>query len=225
MAGLLAEGGIITMEFPHVLQLLEKNQFDTIYHEHFSYLSLMTVQQIFSSHGLGVFNVEELSTHGGSLRIYACHASDLNERIMSSVDKKILKETAFGLKDMETYGKLQAQAEKIKDEFIHLLIDLKKENKTVAAYGAAAKGNTLLNFCGVRKDLIQFIVDASPHKQNKYIPGMHIPVVDEQMIRDVRPDYVVILPWNLRDEIAQQLNYIRSWGGQFVTAIPEIKIF
>lgn len=154
MAGLLAEGGVITMEFPHVLQLLEKNQFDTIYHEHFSYLSLMTVQQIFSSHGLGIFNVEELSTHGGSLRIYACHASDLHERIMSSVEKLILKETAFGLKDMETYSKLQTQAEKIKDEFLHLLITLKKENKTVAAYGAAAKGNTLLNFCGVRKDLI-----------------------------------------------------------------------
>lgn len=225
MAGLLAEGGIITMEFPHVLQLLEKNQFDTIYHEHFSYLSLMTVQQIFSSHGLGIFNVEELSTYGGSLRLYFCHASDLHERIMSSVEKLILKETAFGLKDMETYSKLQTQAEKIKDEFLHLLITLKKENKTVAAYGAAAKGNTLLNFCGVRKDLIQFIVDASPHKQNKYIPGMHIPVVDEQMIRAVRPEYVVILPWNLRDEIAQQLNYIRSLGGQFVTAIPEIKIF
>lgn len=225
MAGLLSTEGIVTMEFPHVLQLLEKNQFDTIYHEHFSYLSLMTVKQIFSSHGLGIFDVEEISTHGGSLRIYACHASDLHERIMPSVDNLILKEIAFGLKDMATYGKLQSQSEKIKDELLHLLIDLKKKNKKVAAYGAAAKGNTLLNFCGVRKDMIHFIADASPHKQNKFIPGMHIPVVEEKMIRDVRPDYVVILPWNLRDEIAQQLSYIRSWGGQFVTAIPEIKIF
>ena len=222
---LLKENGVITMEFPHLLQLIQWNQFDTIYHEHFSYLSFITVKRIFESCGLHVFDVEELSTHGGSLRIFACHEEDRTKQQTERVINMILLEEGSGLNKIETYQGFQKKAEKVKDEFVRFLIEAKTSIKYVAGYGAAAKGNTLLNFCGVRKDLLKFIVDASPHKQNKFIPGMHIPVVEESWIRKHQPDYVVILPWNIKEEISVQLDYIREWGGKFVIAVPELLIF
>lgn len=221
----LKENGVITMEFPHLLQLIQWNQFDTIYHEHFSYLSFITVNRIFESCGLHVFDVEELSTHGGSLRIFACHEEDRTKQHTERVINMTLLEEGIGLNKIETYQGFQKKAEKVKDEFVRFLIEAKTSGKYVAGYGAAAKGNTLLNFCGVRKDLLKFIVDASPHKQNKFIPGMHIPVVEESWIRKHQPDYVVILPWNIKEEISMQLNYIREWGGKFVIAVPELLIF
>lgn len=220
----LKESGTVTMEFPHLLQLMEKNQFDTIYHEHFSYLSLGSVQRIFSHHGLTIYHVEEIGTHGGSLRIFAKHNNNATIQLEKTVESLIQKEDEFGLKDLELYKNFQSKADLIKNDFNAFLIDMKKAGKKVAAYGAAAKGNTLLNFCGVRKDLLSFIVDASPHKQNKYIPGMHIPVVSEEMIKTEQPDYIIILPWNLKDEISQQLNYAKTWGAQFVVAIPKVQI-
>ena len=222
---LLKDNGVITFEFPHLLELIDKNQFDTIYHEHFSYLSLITVKQIFESHGLNIFDVEELATHGGSLRIFAKNVEDVTKQISSNVQEMLSKEIAFGLSDFDIYKNYQDKAEKVKNDFVEFLIKSKNNGKKVAAYGAAAKGNTLLNFAGVKKDLLQFIADASPHKQNKFLPGIHIPVFDEQKIKTVKPDYVVILPWNLREEISSQLSYINDWGGKFVVAVPRIEIF
>lgn len=222
---MLKAKGVITIEFPHLLQLIDKNQFDTIYHEHFSYLSFGTVKQIFEHHGLQMFDVQEVSTHGGSLRIFACHKEDDTKNISPNVEALLQKEQDFGLTDMAIYSEYQSKAEKVKNEFVEFLIRAKKDGKKVAAYGAAAKGNTLLNFCGVRKDLVSFVVDASPHKMNKYLPGIHIPIVKEDEITIFKPDYVVLLPWNLKDEISIQLNYIRNWGGKFVVAVPEINVF
>ena len=222
---LLKEDGVITFEFPHLLQLIDKNQFDTIYHEHFSYLSFITVKDIFLHHGLEMFDVEELDTHGGSLRIYAKHIEDASKKIESNVQKIIDKELIFGLNNINTYRNFQTKSEKVKNDFLEILIKLKSEGKIVVAYGAAAKGNTLLNFGGIRKDLICFVVDASPFKQNKYLPGVHIPVVNEEQIKLLKPDYIVILPWNLKDEISTQLNYINEWSGKFIVAVPKIKIF
>lgn len=223
---LLKNDGFVTMEFPHLLRLIQYNQFDTIYHEHYSYLSFFAVHQIFTKAGLRIFNIEELPTHGGSLRIFACR-QDFSDRYAAeeSVDKMLLKETAFGLDKIEAFAHFQNKVNSIKNRFNKFLIDTKLSGKTVAGYGAAAKGNTLVNFCGIRKDLIQFIVDASPHKQNKYTPGTHIPIVSEDHIHDTKPDYVVIFPWNIRDEIADQLEYIRRWGGKFVVTIPQLEIF
>lgn len=217
--------GVITMEFPHLLQLIDKNQFDTIYHEHFSYLSFFTVQQLFAKQGLDLFDVEEIPTHGGSLRIYAKHRDDSSKPVSENVATLLLKEKDFGLDEMQVYNGYQEKADKVKNDFIAFLITAKNEGKPVAAYGAAAKGNTLLNYAGIKKDLLQFVADASPHKQNKYLPGMHIPVVAEERIKEQQPHYVVILPWNLKDEIAEQLNYIKNWGGKFVVAVPELCIF
>jgi 2-polyprenyl-3-methyl-5-hydroxy-6-metoxy-1,4-benzoquinol methylase len=222
---LLKADGVITFEFPHLLQLIDKNQFDTIYHEHFSYLSLIAVKQIFEQHRLQLFDVEEVPTHGGSLRIFAKHKGDNSKEINDHVQQMLEKEMAFGLTGLELYNSYQQKAEKVKNDFTRFLIEVKNEGKTVAGYGAAAKGNTLLNFAGIKKDLLQFVVDASPHKQNKFLPGVHIPVVDEQKIRILKPDYIVILPWNLREEISNQLNYINEWGGKFVVAVPELEIF
>ncbi len=222
---LLQPTGVITFEFPHLLQLIDKNQFDTIYHEHFSYLSLIAVKQIFEKHGLEIFDVEEVSTHGGSLRIFAKHASDSSKVVEGNVAAMLQKETAFGLNDLAIYQNYQAKAEKVKNDFTQFLIQAKNEGKNVIGYGAAAKGNTLLNFAGTKKDLLHYVVDASPHKQNKFLPGVHIPVVAEEKIKQTRPDYVVILPWNLREEIAAQLSYIKDWGGKFVVAVPELQIF
>ncbi len=222
---LLKENGVITFEFPHLLQLIDKNQFDTIYHEHFCYLSLIAVQEIFAKHGLQIFDVEEVTTHGGSLRIFAKHINDTTKVITQNVADIRLKEEQFGLKDIAVYENFQSSAEKVKNDFTQFLIEAKNQGKLVAAYGAAAKGNTLLNFAGTKKDLLQFVVDASPHKQNKFLPGVHIPVYDETVIKNTKPDYIVILPWNLKDEIATQLGYIKEWGGKFVVAVPNLQIF
>jgi 2-polyprenyl-3-methyl-5-hydroxy-6-metoxy-1,4-benzoquinol methylase len=222
---LLKSNGVITFEFPHLLQLIDKNQFDTIYHEHFSYLSLWSVKQIFEAHGLAIFDVQEILTHGGSLRIFAKHQEDQSKAEEKSVVDLLKKEVDFGLNNLAIYQNFQIKSEKVKDDFWEFLINAKRENKKVVAYGAAAKGNTLLNFAGIRKDMIQFVVDASPYKQNKYLPGVHIPVVGEAQIKVLKPDYVVVLPWNLKEEISNQLSYINDWSGKFVVAVPELNIF
>lgn len=216
----LKPSGIITMEFPHLMQLVDNCQFDTIYHEHFSYLSFMTVRSIFNHHGLELFDVEELPTHGGSLRIFAGHAEDQTRKISDNVNALLEKEMSRGLNAMAYYRGFQKKADKVKYALLSFLIEQKKQGNKVAAYGAAAKGNTLLNYCGVRKDLIAFVVDASPYKQGKYLPGSHIQVVSEEAIRRYEPDYVLILPWNIREEIMAQLDYIRAWEGKFVVPIP-----
>ena len=216
--------GVITMEFPHLLNLIGQNQFDTIYHEHFSYLSFHTVSQIFESQGLTMFDVDEIPTHGGSLRIYAKHTDDTTKTISPSVAALLQKEASAGITDMSYYADFQTKAEGVKLGLLSFLIEQKRAGKSVSAYGAAAKGNTLLNFCGVKNDMIEFVVDANPAKQNKFLPASHIPVVQEEILKACKPDYVLILPWNLRDEITQQLAYIREWGGQFVVAIPELTI-
>lgn len=216
--------GVITMEFPHLMQLVENNQFDTIYHEHFSYLSFHTVKQIFESKGLEMFDVEEIPTHGGSLRIFAKHKEDTTKSISVNVNKLIAKEHNKGINNLSYYKSFQERAEKIKFDLLTFLIEQKKLGKKVAAYGAAAKGNTLLNYCGIKKDLIAFVVDANPHKQDKYLPASHIPVVKEEVLKIEKPDYVIIFPWNLTSEITVQLNYIKDWDAQFVVAIPNVRI-
>ena len=221
---LLNRGGVITMEFPHLVQLIENNQFDTIYHEHFSYLSFYTVQQIFESQGLEMFDVEEIPTHGGSLRIYAKHKEDNSKTISANVAQLIDKEVLKGINDMAYYAGFQQRAEQIKLDLWSFLIEQKRKGKKVAAYGAAAKGNTLLNYCGVKNDLIAFVVDANPHKQNKFLPASHIPVTHEAYLKAEKPDFVIILPWNLKTEITQQLAYIKEWGGEFVVPIPSVTV-
>jgi len=222
---LLNKAGVVTFEFPHLFQLIDKNQFDTIYHEHFSYLSLIAVKQVFEHHGLELFDVEEVPTHGGSLRIFAKHTADKSKGISINVKSVLDNEIKAGMTDIAFYQSFQEKAEKLKNDFILFLIQAKNEGKIVAGYGAAAKGNTLLNFAGIKRDLLQFVVDASPHKQNKFLPGVHIPVFSEEKIKTEKPDYIVILPWNLRDEISSQLSYVREWGGKFLVAVPQIEIF
>lgn len=221
---ILKEQGVVTMEFPHLMQLVDNNQFDTIYHEHFSYLSLYTVKQIFESQGLGIFDVEELPTHGGSLRIYAKHADDDSKAISANVDTVLQKELSKGMNSLAYYDNFQEKAFNIKLDLVDFLSKQKRAGKKVAGYGAAAKGNTLLNYCGIKNDLISFVVDANPHKQNKFLPASHIPVFDEQKIKDEKPDFVIILPWNLQTEITAQLSYIKDWGGKFVVPIPRLQI-
>ena len=221
----LKNDGVITMEFPHLIRLIEENQFDTIYHEHFSYLSFHTVRQIFAKYGMVLFDVDELKTHGGSLRIYARHNYDELKYVTPKVDALMEKEAARGLLKLDYYLGFQQKADKVKYALLTFLMEQKKAGKKVAAYGAAAKGNTLLNYCGVKKDLIQFVVDASPHKQGKFLPGSHISVVKEDEITRLTPDYILILPWNIKDEIIEQLSYIRKWGGRFVTAVPNLRTF
>ena len=220
----LNSGGVVTMEFPHLMRLVEENQFDTIYHEHFSYLSFHTVRQIFAKYGLVLFDVEELATHGGSLRIYARHDEDESKPVMPNVAELLEKEAARGMLTLDYYLDFQQKADKVKYALLSFLLEQKEQGKKVAAYGAAAKGNTLLNYCGVKKDLIEFVVDASPHKQGMFLPGSHIPVVKEEEITRLKPDYVIILPWNIKNEITEQLSYIREWDGKFVVAVPEIKV-
>jgi 2-polyprenyl-3-methyl-5-hydroxy-6-metoxy-1,4-benzoquinol methylase len=220
----LKEMGVITMEFPHLMQLIEKNQFDTIYHEHFSYLSFYTIKQIFESADLTMFDVEELSTHGGSLRIYAKHNHDLTKSISPRVSELLNKEMLSGVNRLDYYSNFQPRALKVKTDLLSFLIEQKKNNKLVVAYGAAAKGNTLLNYCGLKNDLISFVVDANPAKQNKFLPASHIPVVNEEQIRNVKPDFVIVLPWNIKEEIMAQLNYIRDWNGKFVIPIPFVHV-
>jgi len=224
MKMVLNESGIITMEFPHLMQLIDNNQFDTIYHEHFSYISFYTVNQIFKSQDLELFDVDEIPTHGGSIRIYAKHKND-SRPISFNVQALLEKEKQKGMLDSGYYSNFQQKALKVKLDLLNFLIKQKESDKAVVAYGAAAKGNTMLNFCGVKNDLIQYVVDANPHKQNKFLPASHIPVVNEDFLKNDRPDYIVILPWNLKGEVSEQLNYIKSWNGKFVTAIPSLEIF
>ena len=221
----LKEHGTITMEFPHIQRLISENQFDTIYHEHFSYFSLHTVIQIFQKHNLEIYDVEELETHGGSLRIYAKHLKDLTKSISENVSQVLKNENNNKLHSIEGYKNFFQKVNTAKNEFLGFILQAKKENKKIIAYGAAAKGNTFLNYCGIKNDLIEFVVDKSPHKQNKYLPASHIPVVDESKIKKIQPDYIIILPWNIRDEITEQLSYVRKWNCKVVTAIPHLEIF
>ncbi len=216
--------GIISLEFPHLMQLVDNCQFDTIYHEHFSYLSFMTVLSIFKQHGLELFDVEELDTHGGSLRIFAKHAEDHTRTTSENVHALLEKEISHGLNTTIYYRNFQTKVDKIKCDLLQFLITQKINGRKVAAYGAAAKGNTLLNYCGIRRDLIAFAADASPYKQGRYLPGSHIPVVSEDSIKEYKPDYILILPWNIKEEITAQLNYIKVWGGNFLVPIPQIQI-
>ena len=219
----LAENGVLSMEFPHLLKLIQQTQFDTIYHEHFSYLSLLTVQQIFRHHGLDVFDVEELSTHGGSLRVFAQHTGGTQAH-NGAVDKVLQDEKDASLDQLSGYQNFSKKVAKVKDDLLSFLAAAKKEGKSVVGYGAPAKGNTLLNFCRVGPDSIQYTVDRSPHKQNKLLPGTHIPVRAPEHISETQPDYVLILPWNLQEEIVQQLAHIQEWGGKCVVPIPELRV-
>ena len=223
-AALLKPQGVATFEFPHLLRLMAENQFDTIYHEHFSYLSLTAVSRIFACNGLKVVDVEELPTHGGSLRVFAQRADSGAHAVTLRVAEMLAREDAAGMTTPDYYAGFQARADQIKNAFLAFLIEAKNAGKKVAAYGAAAKGNTLLNYAGVRPDLLPWVIDRNPAKQGKYLPGSRIPIVGETRLREERPDYVVILPWNLRDEVMAQLDYIREWGGQFVTAVPVLRV-
>jgi 2-polyprenyl-3-methyl-5-hydroxy-6-metoxy-1,4-benzoquinol methylase len=221
----LAPKGTLTFEFPHLLNLIRFSQFDTIYHEHFSYLSFGTARAVLAAHGLTVYDVDELPTHGGSLRLYARHASNEELSVTSAVEALEAKEGAAGLRSASGYQRLQRAADEIRSSVLGFLCEQRRAGRRVVAYGAAAKGNTLLNYCGLKgNDLIKFVVDASPHKQGLFLPGSHIPVVSEQKLLDAKPDFVVILPWNIRMEIEHQLSYIREWGGRFVTFVPELSI-
>lgn len=223
-AVLLKPLGVATFEFPHLLRLIAENQFDTIYHEHFSYLSLTAVDRIFSVNGLTVFDVEEHPTHGGSLRVFA-QRSDTGQQARSSrVEELLQREAGAGMLSASYYTGFQAKTDQVKNDFLAFLLEAKRQGKTVAAYGAAAKGNTLMNYAGIRPDLISFVVDRNPAKQGKYMPGSRIPIVDEPSIRQAKPDFVVVLPWNLGTEVMQQLEYVRAWGGRFVTAVPGLQI-
>jgi len=220
---LLKPDGVATFEFPHLLRLLEENQFDTVYHEHYSYLSLNAVARVFERNGLAVFDVEALTTHGGSLRVFA-QRLDTGRRPMSDAVGRVLDdEVAAGLTSAAGYEGFQARTDKVKDDFVSFLIEARRAGRKVAAYGAAAKGNTLMNYAGVRPDLIAYVVDRNPAKQGRFMPGSRIPIVDEARLRTDRPDDVVLLPWNLRDELMAQLDYVRGWGGRFVTAVPELR--
>lgn len=220
---LLKPDGVACFEFPHLMQLVTHGQFDTIYHEHYSYLSLTAVTRIFAANGLTVFDVEELPTHGGSLRLYACRSDSTAHKLGDSVEAMLTREKADGMLTTEYYAGFQDKADKIKNDFLEFLLSAKRDGKTVAAYGAAAKGNTLLNYAGVRPDLLPFVVDMNPAKQNKFLPGSRIPILPPEAIEEKKPDYVIILPWNLRTEISEQLAYIRDWNGKFVTAVPELE--
>jgi len=223
-AVLLKPQGVATFEFPHLMQLIEQNQFDTIYHEHFSYLSFTTVVRVFDSNGLSVFDVEELDTHGGSLRVFAQRKDQGRHPINNKTTELLDRETSSGMNRASYYEGFQENADKVKNGFLAFLLDANLQGKTVAGYGAAAKGNTLINYAGIRPDLIPFVADRNPAKQGKYMPGSRIPIVDEGYLRNTKPDYVVILPWNLKIEIMKQLDYVKSWGGRFVTAVPELEV-
>ncbi len=221
---LLKPNGVITMEFPHLLRMIEENQFDTIYHEHFSYFSFQTVERVFAHHGLSLFDVEELPTHGGSIRIFGQHAETGKQAIDPRVMVMREKETSFGIGRLETYTGFAEQACETKRALLDFLIEAKRAKKTIVGYGAPAKGNTLLNYCGIRSDFLDYTVDRSPHKQGQFLPGTHIPIYSLDRIRQTRPDYVLILPWNLKDEIIEQMSYVREWGAKFVIPIPRVEV-
>ena len=222
---LLSPGGVITMEFPHLKKMMELNQFDTIYREHFSYFSLVTVERVFAEFGLVIFDVEEIPTHGGSLRIYARHDSDTSKPVLEAVNNLRNAEIESGFKDISIYTRFAEQVKETKRKLLSFLIEVKRQGKTVVGYGAPAKGNTLLNYCGIRNDFIDYTVDLSPHKQGLFLPGTRLPIFSPERIGETKPDYVLILPWNLKHEVMTQMAHIRDWGGQFVVPIPELKIY
>ena len=224
MKVLLKPGGVITMEFPHLQRLIEENQFDTIYHEHFSYLSLLSVERIFRHHGLELFDVEQLPSHGGSLRIFARHSDDETKPVQRAVEDLRQQELRGGLDRLETYSQFERRVHRTKRDILEFLIRAKQDGKTVVGYGAPGKGNTLLNYCGIRTDFLDYTVDRSPYKQGRYTPGTHIPILAPEAIRQTRPDFVFILPWNLQEEIVSQLGYIREWGGKFLVPIPSMRV-
>ena len=220
----LKPGGVATLEFPHLVRLMEENQYDTIYHEHFSYFSLITVEKIFAAHGLVLFDVDQLPTHGGSIRIYLRHVEDISKPIAPAVVALRERELHAGLDRMDTYTSFAEQVIESKRALLELLISLRREGKVVAGYGAPGKGNTLLNYCGIRTDFLEFTVDRNPYKHGRYLPGTHIPIHPVERIRERKPDYILILPWNLKDEIAKQLAYAREWGAKFIVPIPVARI-
>ncbi len=222
---ILKPGGVLTLEFPHLLQLIERNEFDTIYHEHFSYFSLLTSAKILDAHGMRLFDVEELPTHGGSLRIYACRAEEPRPAVEPSVEKLMAEEQKAGLDSPGGYEAFAIQVKRTKWALVDFLLTAAREGKSVAGYGAPGKSATLLHYCGIGKDLIEYTVDRSPYKQGRFLPGSHIPIYHPDRIRETRPDYVVILPWNLKDEIMQQLDFIRGWGGRFVVPVPTATVY
>lgn len=222
---ILKPQGVITMEFPHLMRLMEENQFDTIYHEHFSYFSYLTVEKVFATHGLNIFDVEELPTHGGSIRIYARHTENNSQPISNKVLELKSREKSAEFTNLETYFSFDKQVKETKYKLLDFLIKAKREGKSIVGYGAPGKGNTLLNYCGIRTDFIDYTVDRSPHKQNLFLPGTHIPIFHPDKIQETQPDYLLILPWNLKDEIMTQMSYIRNWGGQFIVPIPEVKVY
>ena len=221
---LLKLAGVATFEFPHLLRMVSENQFDTAYHEHYSYLSLTAVTRIFATNGLSVFDVEELPTHGGSLRVFAQRADTGSQSINASVRELLGRESAAGIMDVSYYQEFQSQAERVKNDLLSFLIDAKRRGQKLAAYGAAAKGNTLLNFAGIKADLLPYVVDRSVSKQGRFLPGSHIPIVTEAHLRADRPDYVIVLPWNILHEVSVQLDYVREWGARLVTAIPRLNV-
>jgi SAM-dependent methyltransferase len=224
VAIILKPGGVCTIEFPHLLKTIEGNQFDQIYHEHFSYFSALTVDRIFAAHGMRIFDVDELWTHGGSLRIYACHADDKSHPMETSVSEVLRREREAGLHRLETYADFAGRVRATKRKLLSFLIEAKGRNKSVAGYGAPGKGNTLLNYCGIRTDFLDYTVDRNPYKHGRYLPGTHIPIFPPEKIFETKPDYVLILPWNLKDEIMSQLAQISSWGAKFVVPIPEVAV-
>jgi hypothetical protein len=221
---LLKPQGILTLEFPHLLKLMQENQFDTIYHEHFSYFSFLTTKEIFSTHGLVLFDVEELPTHGGSLRVFGRHAEDTSKPLSPRVFEMAAREKAAGLEHLECYCSFSERVKKTKRELLRCLIQAKDEGKSIVGYGAPGKGNTLLNYCGAGKDLIDYTVDRNPYKQGRFTPGTHIPIYHPDKIRETRPDYLLILPWNLKTEVMQQMSFVREWGGKFIIPVPEATI-
>jgi hypothetical protein len=224
MKTVLAPRGTVTMEFPHLLRLIENNEFDTIYHEHFSYLSFLAAKRIFEAGGLRLFDVEQIPTHGGSLRVYACHAAD-ERAALPSVAALLGQENRAGLEDLATYRSFDRKVQATKRGILEFLVLAKQQGKRIVGYGAPAKGNTLLNYCGIRRDFLDFTVDRSPHKQGRFLPGTHIPILPTDALRKHRPDYVFILPWNLKDEIMEQVGYIRDWGGKFIVPIPQVTVY
>ncbi len=221
---LLKPGGTITMEFPHLWRLMDENQFDTIYHEHFSYLSFLVAEKVFAAHDMTVFDVEELPTHGGSLRIYARHAADPSRPVTAAVENLSSREKSAGFESLERYGGFMPRVAETKRRLLSFLIEAKEQGKSVAAYGAAGKGNTLLNYCGIRTDFLEYAVDRNPYTQGKFLPGTHIPILPVEKLDETRPDYLLILPWNLKDEIVSQMTRVRAWGGRFVVPIPRLEI-
>jgi hypothetical protein len=221
---LLAPGGVVTMEFPHLVRLMAENQFDTIYHEHFSYFSLYTTQRIFAKHGMTVFDVEELPTHGGSLRIYARHADHEKLAVTERLRALLAREQALGIDRLESYRAFDEQVKETKRRLLNFLIEARRDGKTVVGYGAPGKGNTLLNYCGIRTDFLDYTVDRNPYKHGRFTPGTHIPIYDVDRLAATKPDYLLILPWNLKDEILAQTAYIREWGGRHVVPIPKLKV-